>query len=134
MRLSSRTRRRILISLTPMIDVVFIMLIFYMVAGRPTLPDPFEIDPPLSASEGLLDPQELLVVVGADGRLALDGTVMPDDSLKSSVVERLSVNESLEVRLKADAQVQATRVITVMELLRDAGVEQLKLLTVPASN
>ena len=45
MRLSSRTRRRILISLTPMIDVVFIMLIFYMVAGRPTLPDPFEIDP-----------------------------------------------------------------------------------------
>lgn len=134
MRLSSRTRRRILISLTPMIDVVFIMLIFYMVTGRPTLPDPFEIDPPLSASEGLLDPQELLVVVGADGRLALDGTVMPDDSLKSSVAERLSVSESVEVRLKADAQVQATRVIAVMELLRDAGVEQLNLLTVPASN
>ncbi len=134
MRLSSRTRRRILISLTPMIDVVFIMLVFYMVAGRPTLPDPFEIDPPLSASESLLDPQELIVVVGADGRLALDGTVMPEDRLQSSVEARLSASESIQVRLKADAQVQATRVIAVMELLRDAGVEQLKLLTVQGSN
>ena len=134
MRLSSRTRRRILISLTPMIDVVFIMLIFYMVAGRPILPDPFSVDPPLSASEGLMDPQELIVLVDANGRLALDGTVMPDDSLKTSVEARLSVSESIQVRLKADAQVQATRVIAVMELLRDAGVEQLKLLTVPASN
>ena len=130
MRLSSRTRRRILISLTPMIDVVFIMLIFYMVAGRPALPDPFEIDPPLSASESLQDPQELIVLVGADGRLALDGTVMPEDRMKSSVADRLSVSESVQVRLKADAQVQATRVIAVMELLRDAGVERLKLLTI----
>lgn len=134
MRLSSRTRRRILISLTPMIDVVFIMLIFYMVAGRPTLPDPFEIDPPLSASESLQDPQELIVLVGADGRLALDGTVMPEDRMKSSVADRLSVSESVQVRLKADAQVQATRVIAVMELLREAGVDQLKLLTVQGSN
>lgn len=134
MRLSSRARRRVLISLTPMIDVVFIMLIFYMVAGRPTLPDPFEIEPPLSASENLLNPQELLVVVGADGRIALDGTVMPEDSLKSSVADRLSVTESVQVRLKADAQVHATRVILVMELLRDAGVDQLKLLTVQTGN
>ena len=134
MRLSSRTRRRILISLTPMIDVVFIMLIFYMVAGRPTLPDPFEIDPPLSASESLQDPQELIVLVGTDGRLALDGTVMPEDRMKSSVADRLSVSESVQVRLKADAQVQATRVIAVMELLREAGVDQLKLLTVQGSN
>lgn len=134
MHLGSHTRRRILISLTPMIDVVFIMLIFYMVAGRPILPDPFGIDPPLSASESLLDPQELIVLVDADGRLALDGTVMPEDRLQSSVADRLSVSESVEVRLKADAQVQATQVIAVMELLREAGVEQLKLLTVQGSN
>ncbi len=134
MRLSSRTRMRILISLTPMIDVVFIMLIFYMVAGRPTLPDPFGIDPPLSASESLQDPQELTVLVDAEGHLALDGTVIPEDSLTSSVAERLSDSESVQVRLKADAQVQAIEVIAVMELLREAGVEQLKLLTVQGSN
>ena len=134
MRLSSRTRMRILISLTPMIDVVFIMLIFYMVAGRPTLPDPFGIDPPLSASESLQDPQELIVLVDAEGRLALDGRVIAEDSLTSSVAERLSDSESVQVRLKADAQVQAIEVIAVMELLREAGVEQLKLLTVQGSN
>ena len=130
MHLSSRARRRVLISLTPMIDVVFIMLIFYMVAGRPILPDPFGVEPPLSASEGLMDPQELIVLVDANGRLALDGTMMPEDRLQSSVEARLSVSESIQVRLKADAQVQATRVIAVMELLRDAGVERLKLLTI----
>ena len=130
MHLNPRTGRRLLISLTPMIDVVFIMLIFFMVTGRPTVPDPFQIEPPASASEGPMNAQELLVLIGADGRLALDGIVMSEQVLKSNVSNLLTDNQSMKVRLKADAQVQATRVIGVMEVLQQAGVDQFKLLTV----
>ncbi|MGF1609917.1 MAG: ExbD/TolR family protein [Kiloniellales bacterium] len=115
----------------PLVNVVFLLLIFFMLAGRLAASDPFRIEPPRSTSEGLVEPQETLVLVGADGRLALDGATIDEAALKAAVAERMSSETPPRVRLKADGQAEATRVVTVMELLREAGVERLKLLTVP---
>jgi len=115
----------------PLINVVFLLLIFFMLAGRLAASDPFEIAPPRSASEGPAATQDLLVLVGADGRLALDGEVLEAATLEVAVAERLAANDGARVRLKADGRAEATDVVAVMELLRAAGVERLKLLTVP---
>jgi len=115
----------------PLINVVFLLLIFFMLAGRLAASDPFEIAPPRSASEGPAASQDLLVLVGADGRLALDGEVLDEAALEAAVAERLGENTDTRVRLKADGRAEATDVVAVMELLRGAGVERLKLLTVP---
>lgn len=115
----------------PLVNVVFLLLIFFMIAGKLAASDPFQTSPPQSQSDGQPETQDLLVLVGADGRLALDGEVMLEDALRSSLAVRLSSDTATRVRLKADSQAQATQVIAVMELLRDAGVERLKLLTVP---
>ncbi|RMD63105.1 MAG: biopolymer transporter ExbD [Alphaproteobacteria bacterium] len=115
----------------PLINVVFLLLIFFMLAGRLAASDPFEITPPRSASEGPAETKELLVLVGADGQLALDGVVMEEGPLKAAVSDRLVGAGTPRVRLKADGRAEATRVVAVMELLREAGVERLRLLTVP---
>jgi len=120
-----------MISLTPLIDVVFIILIFFMLAGKLSASDPFEVVPPHSLSEGPPVQQDSLVLVGADGRLALDGVVMEGPALKATLAERLAGADEVRVRLKADGCAEAARVVAVMELLREAGVERLKLLTVP---
>lgn len=115
----------------PLINVVFLLLIFFMLAGRLAVSDPFEIAPPRSASEGPAASRDMLVLVDADGRLALDGRIMNDRSLEAAVAERMTDDGDARVRLKADARAQATQVVAVMELLREAGVERLALLTVP---
>ena len=115
----------------PLVNVVFLLLIFFMIAGRLAATDPFQVSPPQSTSEGQPESQELLVLVGADGRLALDGEVLDESAFSSALSDRLAANESTRVRLKADGQAQTAQIIAVMELLRDAGVERLKLLTVP---
>lgn len=115
----------------PLINVVFLLLIFFMLAGRLAASDPFEIAPPKSQSEGPAERQELLVLVGADGRLALGNEVMEAEALKAAVADRMQSAEGVAVRLKADSNAAAIEVVAVMELLRDAGVEKLKLLTVP---
>ena len=114
----------------PLINVVFLLLVFFMVAGRLAASDPFRIEPPHSASGGMVETRPMLVLVGADGRLALDGTVMDEAALKAAVAGRLEEDAGSVVRLKADGGAEAVRVVTVMELLREAGVERLKLLTV----
>lgn len=116
----------------PLINVVFLLLIFFMLAGRLVAADPFEIAPPRSASEGPVETRDLLVLVGADGRLALDGAVLDEPALKAAVAERMAGYAEARVRLKADANAAATDVVTVMELLRTAGVERVTLLTVSA--
>src|SRR5690606_15298132 len=74
----------------PLINIVFLLLIFFMVAGKFAATDPLEIDPPQSALESEAGPRELLVLLDAEGRLALDGEVMVESELKSALLERLA--------------------------------------------
>ena len=114
----------------PLINVVFLLLIFFMLAGRFSAADPFQIDPPRSASEGVATERDILVLVGADGRLALDGDIIEEAALGAAVADRLSSDKTMRLWLKADGSAEATRVVEVMELLRAAGAERLRLLTV----
>ena len=115
----------------PLINVVFLLLIFFMLAGKFMAADPFEVLPPQSASEGLTEPQQVIVAVGADGQLGLDGVVMEEPAVRDAISRHLSDDPDVRIQLRADGRAEATRVVGVMELLRESGVERLELLTVP---
>ena len=114
----------------PLINVVFLLLIFFMLAGRLSAGDPFRVDPPASVSADPAEQRDLVVLVGADGRLALDGAVVDKAGLLTGVTQRLGDGGESLVRVTADAAAEALAVVEVMEVLRDAGVERLRLLTV----
>jgi biopolymer transport protein ExbD len=118
----------------PLINVVFLLLIFFMLAGRLTESAPFRITPPESteAAAPQAAPEEsrqAVLLLAADGRLSLDGVLVEQAALRAEMAERLTGNPGLAVRLKADGAAEATAVVAVMELLRDAGVARLQLFT-----
>lgn len=117
-------------SIMPLINVVFLLLIFFMLAGTLAATDPFRIEPPSSDSEWLTEAEALVVLVAADGRLAVDGETLTPDALRQAIADRMADAPTLQVRLKADGSADADRVISVMEDLREAGVERLQLMTV----
>jgi len=112
----------------PLINVVFMLLIFFMLAGRFSATDPFEIDPAKSTSEARGALEEIVVLIGADGRLALGGEVISEQVLSRRIAAAVAKDAPV-VRLKADGRAEAAQVIAVMELIRDAGAGELKLLT-----
>lgn len=114
----------------PLINVVFLLLIFFMLAGRLVASDPFAIQPPRSASDGLTDALEMVVLVAADGRIAIDNSEIDANMLAAVVAERLAEAPGLQVRLKADGTADAANVVGVMDTLRESGVDRLQLLTV----
>jgi biopolymer transport protein ExbD len=117
----------------PLINVVFLLLIFFMLAGQLAATDPFDIEPPSSVSENEPGAADIVVLIGADGRLGLDGAILDGAGLRAALAARASDGSRMpEVRVKADGRTPATRVVEVMELLREAGVKKLRLLTVPA--
>lgn len=115
----------------PLINVVFLLLIFFMIAGQLSATDAFRVQPAESASEGEPEAQDVLVLVAHDGRLALDGEELEAAALEAALRERVAGREDVRVRLKADGRARATEVVAVMERLRAAGVGRLHLLTVP---
>ena len=115
-------------SILPLINVVFLLLIFFMVVGHLAAADPFHIEPPASASEAEPGDPGHVVLVGTDGRIAVDGVTTDEDGLKDVLA---GLPETQDIRLKADGAVSAVRLVQVMETMRAGGVTKLHLLTIP---
>lgn len=116
-------------TMLPLINVVFLLLIFFIMTGAITAVDYFNVDPPSSSSEipGALD--ETVILVSADGRLAIDNQEVDEVDLQLSVTDKLSVGVGRTFRIKADGRVDASRVVEVMELIEAVGVRRVMLLT-----
>ena len=85
MRLENRTGPRRQASdddrIMPLINVVFLLLIFFMLAGQLSASDPFEITPPESISTAESGDEEMLILVAEDGRLALNGKAVSEQEM-----------------------------------------------------
>lgn len=114
----------------PLINVVFLLLIFFMIVGHLAAADPFHIEPPTSISETEPGGQDHIILVGADGRVAFDGAVMDDAALMAALTGT-EAGEQGQFRLKADGGADAVRLVEIMEMMRGAGIEKVHLLTVP---
>ena len=118
--------------LLPLINVVFLLLIFFMLAGALSAPDPTRAQPPSSDSEQMQDRSRGVLAMSETASLALDGVSLSDEQLDAAVQAWRLSNPGLAMTLKADARVASARVVELMERLRGLGFERLRLITVPA--
>jgi len=113
----------------PLINVVFLLLIFCMVAGRFAVQAPFPVTPPHSISEGTAAAADIVVHLAADGRLAVSGVPVEDGAFEAALAHARTERPEAGMRLEADGDIEALRAIDTMERLRAAGVERLRLTT-----
>ena len=126
-----RSRPRPAVNITPLIDVVFILLVFFMLAGAIEKPDPVSVTPPQSVSDLQSTEEDVVILIDADGTVVFQDQVMRDDSeLIRTATIWFAARPDSSIQLKADSEAEAVRVIEVMEALREAGAQYLVLLTV----
>lgn len=131
MHFRSKPARRDEENILPLTNIVFLLLIFFLLAGRLSAADPFPVDPPQSASEADAGDRDLVIALAADGRLALDGMEIEDAALDAALAARLAEDPSVRAQLHADGRTEAVAVVALVERLRAAGLERLLLVTVP---
>ncbi|MGN8197826.1 ExbD/TolR family protein [Salinisphaera sp. RV14] len=113
----------------PLTNVVFLLLIFFMLAGQLATPSPLGVKPPHSTSPTPVDQRGIEVSLAADGRVALDDQPIQDDALEKAVRQRLQRRPNTPIRLRADAGLATSRVVKMMHVLRAAGAHRLRLVT-----
>lgn len=129
MRFARPRPKRGTVNLTPLIDVVFQLLVFFMLTANLKPTPPFPVDLPSSQSRTFGDEREGVIMVRDDGMTAFNNQVMNRPDLIIAVRQLLKENPGALVQVKADGEADANAIISMMEDLREAGVSYLVLLT-----
>jgi len=132
-------RRRRSENIVPMINVVFLLLIFFLMTAEIAPPEPVDVSPPSgTAGEEEQADGRLTLYLAADGTLAFRqarGTDAALAALASAVSEVCPGGCAGEARpvlvLRADADLPAARLAALMPRLAGAGLADIRLVTVP---
>lgn len=120
------------INVTPMVDVMLVMLIIFMVI-TPMLSKGVQVDlvktkNPIAMADADKD-DAILVSVNRNGEVFLGSTKMTADALPAKVKDLLTNKISKICYLKCDQRSRYERVVEVVDNLRASGVDQVGLLT-----
>jgi len=122
------------INVTPMVDVMLVLLIIFMVI-TPMLNNKVNVDLPVANAAVIMDnankEDAVTVAVTRDGRTYLGGDQINVDDLGAKVAAKLENKPEgeKEVYLRADVRANYGKVMDTVDAIRTAGVSQLGLLT-----
>ena len=119
-------------SLIPLINVVFLMLIFFMVAGQITASDGIEVETPSSINKAPLAAEQLKVVINKQGEIYIDGQYQTVDQLSQRVLSYMALlkdQQAAQVVVKADSLLAVDKLQTILKQIKQAGVSTLSLMT-----
>jgi biopolymer transport protein ExbD len=125
--------RNSLLDLTPMIDVVFNLLIFFLVATRFADEDR-ELDVTLaSASEArplTAQAEDVFLNIDQQGRFFVDGRIMPGDEVEAYLRQKLVNNPaSLAVKIRPDMRAPLPSYVTAVDICTKVGIRDAALVT-----
>ncbi|WP_447556244.1 ExbD/TolR family protein [Vreelandella sp. EE22] len=110
------------VNLTPMLDVVFIMLIFFIVTTSFINESGIEIDRPESSAASSRADAQVLLAITPEGAVWVDGSPVDIHRVGQEVSGLLSADGS--VVIQADRDSTTGLLIEVMDRLQQAGIEQ----------
>ena len=119
------------INLTPMLDVVFILLIFFIVTAN-FIKDPgLEINRPDSETAEITENAAILIAIGPAGEIYMDGRRIDVRQVKANVIRLMAENPQGAVVMQADEKATAEKIIAVMDEVREAGVIDISIASEP---
>ena len=120
------------INLTPLIDVVFLLLIFFMVSTTFDTTSQLKINlPEASQDQSVVPPQKLNLVIDAKGNFFLNSRELTNNksaTLKAAL-ERTMDGNKLPIVIQSDADSPVQSLVTAMDVVGQLGLSQVSIAT-----
>ena len=110
------------IDITPMLDVVFIMLIFFIVTASFVKESGIEVDPPSAVTAVVKEKGNILIAITATGEIWIDRRAVDPRAIRANIERLHAENPQGSVVIQADKKSTTEMLIQVMDAARQAGV------------
>ena len=117
------------VNLLPVINLVFLLLIFFMVAGTIEKVDILPIDLPLADNGKMLDEGRIVILLGLHDEVLVNDEFIDLAQVPGILKNALKEDPEKIISVKGDAQLPAARVIAMMDIIRASGGRNVSLVT-----
>ncbi|SJZ31123.1 ExbD/TolR family protein [Selenihalanaerobacter shriftii] len=122
------TKKKINIQILPMIDVIFFLLVFFMLFTTfKTTPTGLNINLPKAKTVTKQQQQQLIVNLSSKGHIYLNNELLTKPDLKDKVAAKIKNNPKTVVIIKADKKVVYNKIVEVMDTVRQVGAYKIAL-------
>jgi biopolymer transport protein TolR len=118
-------------TIVALIDVVFFLLVFFILVGRMDATAPFDLVPPVGVTGSPLPGGGMTLAINEAGEFAIDGRIIDHDAVVEKVKAALGKDANLLVRINADRNAELRRVMPVVSELEGLGAKQVVLIVTP---
>ena len=121
------------INVTPLVDVMLVLMIIFMVTA-PMIQQGVEVDLPEANAPAMpANDETMIITVTKDKRVLVGEAEIPYDQLREKLGANQKLRQEKEVYLHADRALSYGTVVDIMAILKEAGVENLGMVTDPVS-
>ncbi len=135
MQFEGRRRTSHVPNLTPLIDIVFLLLVFFMLTSHFVRDEVLNIDlPEADSGESLDEPQQIEVIINEAGEYSINNQIVTLAALENILLDEIKEQKEKVVRIRGDENVDLGIAIAVFDAARKAGASGIDIVTVEHSD
>lgn len=121
MAIQTRNKRSTEFSMASMSDLVFLLLIFFMLTSTLVAPNAIKLLLPSSNSRTIEQPPKVIVSINENLEYFLQGIQINEASLETGLLDKLTGQESMSIRLEADKNIPVQYVVNVIDIVNNVN-------------
>lgn len=126
-------RPRPKLNIAPLIDVVFLLLVFFMLASSFIEPTAIDVSMPQSTGQPATADDPLVIDVNVSGTVRLNGLSVTLDQIGGELLGRVGAQLDRPVTVRAEAEVPVQLLVSIMDRVRGSGLNNIRLATPDAN-
>jgi biopolymer transport protein ExbD len=117
MAIQTRNKRKTDFSMASMSDIVFLLLIFFMLTSTLVAPNAIKLLLPQSNSRAIEQPPKIIISINQNLDYFLQGVQVDESVLETGLLDKLAGHESTSIRLEADKTIPVQYVVNVIDIV-----------------
>ena len=115
------------INITPLIDIVFLLLVFFMLATSFIQKSTMEVNLSSGTSQSIEKKNVITIILKKDGNISLNTKLIDLLNIKKEITKKLEQNSNYIFLIKCHKKVEVQKIIRLIEEIRSAGTNKIQL-------
>ncbi len=129
MKVFAKKNKNIEFNIAPLIDIVFLLLIFFMLASEFTDFKTIDMATPINSDREIESSEPLLVKLSSDGKIKIKEVLIDLSSLEKKVINLKKNQTDTKVIISTPEKTEINLLMKVMDIIRIGGIDNIALIT-----